>query len=437
MDNEVENLRKKITELESKIAELERRALTLEAELESKNIVIDALVNQVKLTKGQHVLIEDKTVKRIKYNDDAQLENEEDKVKCNKIKKTQTQMKYDTTSDTLREYSCEGKDNLAANNMEIISQIKGIFVLKSKNVEFKQNFTFKKFVEYAETSYEFSLSNKKVSRTKNPLRLYIEGNIDRIIKYIIENINILNLNQICSALFLINSEIEYTHKLVIAHDVILHLDDFTGLLFINAALFNNLELRDDQFSGALSKVLYKQYTVDSNIIKDHEVLEYINTIKRNMKLEAGDQSLWSLLGTFSKNAPVFDPKKNKIISEAVENGFIVRMLSHYLDWDYTYNTLILTSIHPMITSHHSPICTYFLGILAVNAIRIFNSDESIELIFQELKEILTWMDDSSVIAYLILKQFYEIECEAWIVKNRPMIEKLGYEIPFLRNFLLV
>ena len=320
---------------------------------------------------------------------------------------------------------------------KLIGELKKTFKTKSKKTEFKMNFTFMKFIEYCENSYEFSLTNKKVAKSKNPLRQFILTNMDRILKFLIDNINTLNMNQLCSTFFLINSEIEYSHKLVIFHDIILELENCSKLIYIASALFNNLDFSCDLFSQLIKKILFHQVSIDCDLIRDGTVTEYFNLISENLALSPPDISLWESLSHFMVKHELFDTEKLSIKAEAIEKGFMLRMVCHYLDWNYTYNTFIVTQLYPKIVSARSPIHVYYLGILTMNAYRLFGTHESVVSIFDELKGILEWNDQCSVVAYLILKQVYEVECEEWVQRNFENLTLKGFDIVYLKKVLLI
>lgn len=440
MQRDHDSFEEKIRKLQSKISELEASIASLRSEVDSKDIIIHALVSQIKVGKRKSSVSSERNDEEIKkFKDDLGNKNV-----------TKAQSSAHSGVSTKNASVAISTENAISNNdmstkkqespdhtMELVSQIRDIFSPKSKNVDFKPNYTFKKFVDYAENSYEFSLMNKKVSKSKNPMKMFIEANLDRIVKFLVDNINILNLNQVCSSFFLINSEIEYKHKLVIVHDIILELDNYSKLGFICSALFNNLELKEDMFSKTVCKILFHQFCIDSKIFEDPEIIEYLNNIRENLELAPGEMKIWGSLSLFMHKGPVFSNDKSYVRPEAIEKGFTLRMLCHYLDWNYTYNTFIVSTLYPRLSAERSPIFVYYFGILAVNGARMFKRDESVILMFEELRSILDWKDECSIIAYMILKQFFEVDCDIWIDKNKQAIKDLGFKISYLKNTLLL
>lgn len=441
-----------VEDMKIKIEKLKKRVKALESEIRSKDIIIEALVSTVKKGKRkfeqEYESIEkeaqendveknnSKSKKFKKMSENLEFEKMKDSKNDAEIAQCLPGLEFTDTNDSPEKELIPQKLNVV-NSSSLIAQIKEIFLPKSKLTEFKPNYTFKKFVEYCESSYEFSLTNKKISKTKNPLKLFIETNLERIVKYLIDNINTLNLNQICSTFFLINSEIDYSFKLIICHDIILELEDYTKLTFIASAIFNNQDLECDLFSQIIKKILFHQISIDYDFLKDSDINDYLDLISENMALSSPEVSLWESLSHFMVKHQFFDPDKLTIKSEAIEKGFMLRMTCHYIDWNYTYNTFVVMQLFPKIIADKSPIHVYYLGILALNGLRLFDKDESVLLIFEELKSILEWGDHCSVVAYLILKQVNGEMCKEWLDKNAEDLEKKGFDLGYLKNILLI
>ncbi|KAM0679936.1 hypothetical protein GINT2_001877 [Glugoides intestinalis] len=429
MPSETHNLEKKLIKFSEKIVELEKRVLSLESQLETKNIIIEALAEKLKYTessKKQHLELEPSNKR---YKQKKQVEY---------LPGIEMHLTDSSTTETEVFLKSPLQANQVVDELEgLVSKIKAIFTPKSKNVDFKMNYNFRKFVEYAEASYEFSLFNKKVVKQKNPIKQYLEFNIDRIIKFILENINTLNMNQICSTIFLITSEICYKQKLIFFHDIILELKDYLKLNFIAAALFNNLELESGLFSQVLKKIIYHQMCINCDIFKDLEILGYLGVIRDNFALVPPDISLWDSLSHFLIKHNLFENTPKTVREESIENGFILRMLCQFLDWDYTYNTFILKQLYPLILSEKCAIHVYYIGILMLNAKREFGDDISILSLEEELKTIIEWNEECSIAAYLILKQVRERDAESWLEKNSELVKSFGFQLSYLKSLLLI
>lgn len=440
MQRDHSDYEEKIRKLQSRISQLEASIVDLRYEMDSKDVIIDALINQVKAGKRKVSVTGERNAEEAKKSRNSPVGRSATNEASPAI--SNVAVKNASASNSAENFPANSdgrnkKRELSEHTVELVSQIKDIFSPKSKHVDFKPNYTFKRFVDYAENSYEFSLMNKKVSKSKNPMKMFIETNLDRLVKFLVDNINILNLNQICSTFFLINSEIEYRHKLVILHDIVLELDNYSKLGLICSALFNNLELKEDVFSRTACKILFHQFCIDSKIFEDSGTIEYLNVIRENLSLTSEETNLWDTLSLFMLKSPVFTNDKLQVRAEVIERGFALRMLCHYLDWSYTYNTFIVSSLYPRLSSERSPVFVYYFGILAVNAARMFRRDESVISMFEELRNILEWRDECSIVAYMILKQFFEIDCDTWIEENRKAVEGLGFEVDYLKKTLLL
>lgn len=325
-----------------------------------------------------------------------------------------------------------------------VELVKEIFKSKEHRTEFKMNFTAKEFVEFAGNSYEYTVTNKKIYVPKNPQKQYIDTNIDKILKYILSNINNLSPNQLCSSLFLINSTISYSRKLVLFHDMVLLLDNTSLLLYLSASLFNNLALNNDPFSLALKSIIYHQFCIDTDLYNDDDIIYYLESIKESLGAEKVKESIWSLVEQLLVPKTLFI--KNKVSDELVIDnsniklGFAIRMISNYLDWEYTYNRLIRKVLLPMIyrtiKNEERAFLIYILGILAMDGYRQFKNDESVTNVVGELFKMMVGCSESSLAAYLILKQRYEGECSRWYETNKQELEKIGCTDTVL-NILLI
>lgn len=435
---------KTVKKYEDKIKSLEKIIQNLNQQLESKEIIIDALISKLKIKNTTNDFEENDKVKKLKTNENEEClpgiesypSEEQEKIPI----LIEDQPVENKNIDENNDITIQIKNKIPENEVkksELISQIKSLFDQKSKNTEFKMNFSFEKFIEYAETSYEFSLFNLKVVSTKNPLKQYLKTHLDSLIKFILDNINDLNLNQICSSIFLLNSEMEYKHKLVVFHDVILELNDFSKLNFIASALFNNIALKTDVFSQIIRKIMYHQYCIDGEIFENTNILEYLDVIRANFALIAPEISLWDSLSHFLVNHNLFDQNKKIILSDSIERGFCLRMLCHYLDWDYTYNVFIVKQLYPKILLERGAIHVYYLGILMMNAKRILGEDESIFKLEETLMSILEWRDECSIVSYLILKQIKKAETDLWLDRNEDLILQKNFNKTYLKDFLLL
>lgn len=463
MSGDGENPKTQIAKLERKIEYLKEKIDDLEAKRESQDIIIEALISQAKVARKKPGKPRNEGAARVKRPKVGPKDSSTDvdlyktfpisgDVYCESNGTEETSSaaggrvvpdyvgKERINQNAVLDQADDLPTNLVLEAEGLVRQIKDIFHPKSKTVDLKINYSFKRFVEYAESSYEFSLTNKKISKPKNPLKLYIEANLDKVIKYIMDNVNSLNLNQMCSTLFMINAEIEYKHKLIIAHDLLLVLESSSKILYIFSALFNNLELREDEFSLHIKKILYHQYCIDIDIYNDDTVIAYLELIKNNFSLQRPNVSLWESPRRFLVNESIFSFSKAlgkaKVRCEYIEKGFMLRMLCHYMDWDFTYNQFIIIHLFPPLLNERSPVLVYYVGILVMNAYRVFGKDESVVSIFRELLNLMGDDSDTSIVCYLILKQTFEADCARWFENNQETLAERGFDTENLGNLLL-
>lgn len=442
-----------IKSLENDILKFKQRILELEDKISSQQIIIDALVAQQKLSIKRNICNSSESLP-IEFEQKKFKENStEDEIFKNlpiigenfHESESNTQENSPLNIQNLIPIEIlESKETEACIDSEkilFINQVKDIFTSKLRKQEFKANFTFKKFIEYAEMSYEFNLNNKKISKAKNPLKLYIESNLDKILKFIIDNITTLNMNQVCSTLFLINSEMDYKNKLVFIHDIALELTNCSKLLYFVSAILNNQELLKDTLSMTIYRILYHQYIIDTNIYNDPDIGEYLEIIRNNLSLCESSCSIWDHAISLIESNSLFSINKGNqniknVKPEIIENGFSLRLICHYLDWDFTYNTIIVTQIAPSIKDSSSELI-YYLGILAMDAYRYFKDDPSVIKIFEELRKYMSDVSDLSVASYLILKQVFPNDCDKWLNAKRDQLKTIGFSNEFLQSFLLL
>lgn len=424
MNEENKLLKTKNSNLEELVFRQEKRIQEMDEKILSQEIIINALVSQVK----NKTLLEKK---------DSNNQTEIIKRPCVADEPTKKLDNNIVNTEVINDKTDSSEYSKYHQNM--VKEIKNIFMYKQKTAEFKMNFTFKKFIEYAESYYEFLLTNKKISKLKNPFKLYIDSNLEKIIKCLIENINNFNLNQICSSIFMINSAIEYNHKLVIAHDILLEIKDYSKLLYIYSALFNNIELGKDLISVLITKILYHQYCIDSDLYEDDTIFGYLELIKNNFGLEKPKKTLWKSLSDFLIPIDFFTTVQGtiQINNSAIEAGFGLRMLCTYLDWDYTYNEFIINKLLPAVKDELNATYLYYLGILAINSLRMFGKTESVTVILNELLEWLNDTDEINLVAFLILKQVFNDKPYKWLETQKEMLKKKDIPIDSLESILLI
>lgn len=285
--------------------------------------------------------------------------------------------------------------------------------------ELKPNSTPEEFIAYAEAASEFPTK----PTVKNPLRLYIETNTDAILKYVVDSIDHLTPRQLCPALLLVAQSLSYARRQIVFHDIALHSTD--KLAFAAAALFTTFET--DPLSQVIAKIAYRQLCIDA----DNADLGDAPAV---LDLAPPDVSLWDHLPLFLVPGVLFGGDM-RVAPDAVQCGFALRLLCHYVDWDYTYNEFIVPQLHPYVLAEKCALHVYYLGILMMNARRLFGRDESVLAIERELLEILEWPGECALAAYLILKQTRNVG--AWMEAREDALRAEGYNMEYLRTCRLI
>ena len=430
-------------ELEKLLEEQSATIKMLEQRIESQEIIIESLVSNMKLLKPpQSVAPAPAKLTEVKEKAPAKLPELKEKAPAKlpepapkppqpqpqsqsqppapkQPKKTPKKEPAPKPPDAPKRLKANEPPDSAADSDPLLREVDALFAAKEKKREFKMNFTFRAFVEYAEAVYEFNLMNKKVSTHKNPLKGYIATYRDHIVKHVIENINTLNLNQICSSLFMINCAFDDRRKMVIAHDIILELQAMPRVLFILSALFRNTEPDGGLIWLILKKILYHQSLINSELYHSEGFAEQMDLISRNLGLEETPVTLWDCFEHFLTDIPLFAGAGGRleISRAALEAGFALRMLAHYLDWDCTYNEFIVKSLCPLVREKRRDIHVYYLGVLGMNALRVFGPDAVVSSLFEELEGILAESGAAGLGAYIVLRQVGRASAEQWLRRH--------------------
>ena len=358
--------------------------------------------------------------------------------KQNKAKRCGTK----ATSEELNAILTENRENLVENRKfeelgisNISDEIADCFKPLKNKMEFKENFTVEMFIDYAASSFEFRLDNRKKHNVKNPMKMYIMVNLDKIIYFIVKNVNNLPLNKVCGTLFYINNEIEQKHKLIIAIDLLLNVIERSKLLFMISALFNNIfndQIGNDDIFRTICSILHKQYDLEMELYKDNEeIVKYLLTIKTNFSIFTGSVDLFDLLDEFldiNVESGIIDYNRSKIENSFDVRAWCVRLLCHVLDWDYTYNTVIIEKLNFTTNAFHT-LCGIYLGIDAFNK---FKDEKGVKALFTEFVFKMEGISENAQLLYSFLKEINEEKAEEYLEFNRL---KLGFEKVFQLNKL--
>lgn len=367
------------------------RISKLEEKIEDQQIVIDALVGHLKRLK--------------KGNGDFAMEKDDKEEAGGSCMRDPRDMRR---FDLKRKGVEKGKDD----KISLSDEVEGLFRGKKGGKPFKDAFTLDSLLSYSRESHSFSLNTKAGAKMKKTLHTSIKQQGDKIIKHLIANLNVYDLNTICSTLSLISGDLEYQHKTVVAHDVILFIDDFSRMPFVISALFNNQGLHDDVLGGTLKEILRHQCLVDGEIYKDHPHLPgYYSRIVDNFEIQGGEKSLADICVGLVGNFKVFE--EGVFNSMIFPNMYSIRALCHYMDWDYTYNEFVCSVLYPRVKEARDALSAIYMFVVAFNALRVFGDIESVRVVFERLKETMSDASELSAVVYLFIKQVDPARAEAW------------------------
>ncbi|ADM12155.1 uncharacterized protein Eint_090250 [Encephalitozoon intestinalis ATCC 50506] len=389
------------------------RISELEEKIENQQIIIDALVARMKKMAGSDTSIAlEKCCK----------EQEE----CNPRK--------EISQDMVRlEFRKEEGKKDRKDGLSFEEEIEDLFRRDKVPKQFKDTFTIEALISYSKESHSFSLNSRVDVKMKKSFHTNVKQQIDKISRHIMVNLNTYDLNTICSTLNLISGDLEYQHKLVTAHDIILFIDDFSRIPFIISALFNNQGIRNDVLGETIKEILLHQCMVDSDIHKNHpHIVSYYNKIVSNFELHPKEKSLKDICANLVVSFDVFENGAfNPMIFPSM---YSVRALCHYMDWDYAYNEFICTVLYPRLRETRDPLCAIYMSTVALNAMRVFGAIESVELVFEKLKEFMNDASDLSITIYLFIKQIDPQRANVWYESQVERINHVDGE--YLKNLLL-
>ncbi|KAL6121151.1 hypothetical protein NUSPORA_01973 [Nucleospora cyclopteri] len=396
-------------------SDLEQEYKNLQEEVETQKVIIEALITQIKILTQK--------LNQKESNEEVKLNTNEIVKKEISVNPKIIQDKSSEQNEIEEELSDDFKD-LEIQNLS--KEICKIFKEKKPKLDFKDNFSLKQFVEWAESSFDFRLENRTPVKIKNPLRMYVVTNLDKIIKHLMDNLNIYSLNAICSTFFAINREMEEKHKLVVCLDIILVCKERTKLLYILCAIYNNVfPLETSPILQTISSIAYHQYCIDTHLYKDKTVLQYLESIKANFGLFKQAINLFDLLEDFINKKiddDVIDFSKGTINNTILTYAFCTRAVCHVLDWDFTYNQVLVKKLNIAENSFHTLIAI----LLGINAFNCHGMISSVRSVFSEFVFVMKDTNEVSLLCYIFLKQIYKNKTEEYLefFKDKIGIEKL-------------
>lgn len=419
-----------------------QKIAVLENQILNQNIIINSLLFQIKtsydfksdfknydminnITMSNDHTISKNSVntnisKKIKLNEEIEIE------KKNKERQVNYGVQINDFKDNM------SKEQQLYENMfeqlgisDLSDEIVNIFSPSSnKRIEFKINYTLQQFIDYIGNSFEFQLDIRKPHKIKNPIREYVISNLDKIILYLMQNINNLPLKNICIALFYINNEIEQKHKLVILFDIILLLKERSKLLYIISALFNNvfgINNGNVIIVKTIISIIHHQYLIEKDLYKNNiKVIKYLNDIKTNFDLFRYSEDLFNLVNEFINiptKKPIINFKECRIDNEFEIVGWSIRTICHMLDWDYTYNTLILTKLDYKNNPFHTLVTIY----LTKDIFDSFGYENSVQSLCNEFVSIMNNDSEIAMLCYIFIKEINTKKAEEYITLLKQIV----------------
>lgn len=364
----------------------------LEEKIEDQQILIDALINKIKSSsKAQCVVTEVDEVRCLEFGVPI-----EDEAVCE-----------------LRKMEDVKKKKHTDHNMSLDGEVEDIFRSKNMSRSLKGEINIESFIKHARECHSFSLSSRTDVDIKGSIVTYIRENINKILRRMISNLNIYDLNVICSAFNMISGETDYQCKLVIAHDIILFTEDLSRMPFMISALFNNQDIHDDAVGKTLKKILAHQHSVDCDIYRSFpNLINCYNRIIENFEVQPNERSLESSCGELIGDFEVFeDGVFNQVV---LPNMYAIRMLSHYLDWDFTYNRFIRNVLYPKLRKKDKPLYAVYILAVTFNALRVFGYIESVDLVLEMFEELMIDSSEVSIVIYLFIKQINPGKARQWL-----------------------
>ncbi|ORD93577.1 hypothetical protein ECANGB1_1984 [Enterospora canceri] len=424
-----------------------QRVRELEDHIASQNVVIHSLVEQIKQLQGSKQV---RTTPIYSHVDEiVDLPGISKKLKKEESK--EEKMSTNSSSNTKNEEAKTPVQNKAKRKgtkaveeeekkptqfeelgiQDITKELTECFREKTKRTDFKDCCPIASFIEYAATSYEFKLENRKTHTIKNPMRMYIVSNLDGILYYIMQNINKLTLNEICSTIFYINCEIEPKQKMVIALDVIMYLKERSKMVYIISALYNNVfnskvgEETIYKTICSICSILQHQYYIETELYKNTPVMAYLNSIKTNFGVFKASENLYDLLDELLKDGPeksVLNFDKGRINNSCEIRGWCIRAICHVLDWDYTHNTVLVEKLKYKENPYHTLIAIY----LAIDAFEKFGYDASVRTLTTELIFVMNGTSEIALLTYIFIREINTEKAEEYMefYKSRIGLEKV-------------
>ncbi|KAM0671887.1 hypothetical protein CWI42_040240 [Ordospora colligata] len=398
----IENLKQAL----ERIAELERK-------IESQEIVISALVAEVK---------------KVKETEDSSKQQERSECK-NIISECLEKNEYYCESKAENEYIKKMDDR----NVSFEEDVEGIFKSKKAQKPFKEAFTVDSFIAYCRDMHSFGLISRSDGKSKKMFRCCIKQYVEKVTRHLMVNLNVYDLNTLCSAFNLLCAEMEYNHKLVIAHDIILLVDDFSRMPFIVSAVFNNQGIHSDVLGETVSNIVMHQCDIDSEMYSDSpNLVRYYARISANFGNHTDVKPLGDICSDLIGDIHAFEDGE---INEAIfPRMYSIRALCHYMDWDYSYNEFVCGVLYPRLVERQEALCAVYMFSVVFNALRVFGEVESVKMSLEKLKGMIHDDSELSAVCYMFVKQIDPDCAEQWFRMHGDRVKSVSAK--YLKDVLI-
>lgn len=422
--------------------DLKMKVEELEEELENKEIMINALLNEIKKLKGR-----DREVKRRKITETeamgvVELVGNE----CNPTVKG-ADSSVDTTKQESAKHESSKQESAVTTqsderkaNQEVHSkprkrnlkeEVDNLIHHNRTNKTFKDSSFIEDFLDYCADTIPYNF-NTSCWELKGPIKAYVGQNLFQITSFISREVNRLSLLQICSTLHCITGALTPLESAIVFHDILLMIDDYSKLHFIFHSLFKS-RIDDFPLGSTILSIMSYQQKVDSELLKPRKaLLQHISSLKYSFEIPRISKRLEDILVELTTPLSIF--KDNMIDEDIYQHLFAIRMLTHFLDWDYTFNIYVNDVLYPRVDD--SDAYLLYMGIVNFNFYRLFGGIESTEMIFDILKSKMVGVSSSSVLCYLLIKQIDPKHANSWLTLNTNELISQGWSIEYLSAYIL-
>lgn len=275
-------------------------------------------------------------------------------------------------------FSIDDNKNLAPIEVDFLRILD---YMPSPHKGFKNNMGFDELLMYLRT-LNIPLFRGGIFTMPKQLKNFIYINHAGIHKFLIENLN-KSLHDSCLLAYVLSKESDFSKKLLLFHDVVLFIDDFSKLVFLFACVFSKkgsdnqrvAEIKDNSGNWlyqTMRMILENQLIADKDLFLAPQSLEAIQKIKATYNLDPQYHD-------FHKSAATFASAKT------VNEVCATRIVAHYMDWDWSYNHMIVSTLYPKYVLTKDQHILYLIGVVASNGYRTIGLHESVKGVYDFLE----------------------------------------------------